>query len=142
MIIAPFFDISLGVWLFIMLGIGLSALVAFGLVVLLEAVVLWLMEWNSFLRSLFDSFLANLFTTLLGVYLGPTPSTFNYIHDPGFIPRFVIFWGLSVLIEGGLILLIRRQPWVKTFKAVCIMNISSYIFLYLLLHVLFVLYNG
>jgi hypothetical protein len=142
LIFTSFFDLSLGMYLYAMLLYGLAVVISIGGVVLLEAAVLWLMKWNSFLRSLYASFLVNLITTVSGFYLGPTPSTLSNIHETGFIPRFALLCGLSALIEGGLLLLIRRQPWIKTFKAACVMNISSYIFLYLFILVILDMYNG
>lgn len=133
---AYLFDLSLGAILMVLLMYGLAALVAFALVILLEAVVLWLMEWDTFLRSLLDSFLANLATTILGVFFTPMTSSSGTTDEPGFILKFLLLWGLSVLLEGGLIHIIRRQPLVRTFRASCIMNTGSYILLFILYLVL------
>jgi hypothetical protein len=130
-------DVGLGDILMILLMYGIGALVVCLLVVLLEAVVLWLMDWNSFLWSFIDSFLANLSTTILGLFFEPMTLSSGYINEPGFIPRFVLFWGLSVLIEGGLLYILRRQSLGKTFSASCMMNIASYILLFILCLALF-----
>ncbi len=136
MIHAYLFDLSLGGILMVLLMYGLGALVVFALVILLEAVVLWLMEWDTFLRSLLDSFLANLATTLLGVFFTPMTSSSGTIDESSFILKFLLLWGLSVLLEGGLIHIIRRKSLVRTFGASCIMNIGSYILLFILYQVL------
>jgi hypothetical protein len=110
-------------------------LVAFVLVVLLEAVVLAKLKWNTFKRSLLDSFLVNLATTIVGLILASVfsyPFWDQFSYTLGMILSVVLLWGLSVLIEGGLLFVIGRKTLAKAYRAALFINISSYILLALL----------
>ena len=96
-------------------GPGLVAVVGLGgflsltpLIVLVEAIALRLMKWGNLWRSLLDAFLMNLASTLAGAcafaagMLSLDPATVWLGLLTGLV--------LSVAIEGGVLLLLKRQP--------------------------------
>ncbi|OGO17119.1 MAG: hypothetical protein A2Z14_13280 [Chloroflexi bacterium RBG_16_48_8] len=114
--------------------------VAFVLVVLLEGVVLYKLKWNAFKRSLLDSFLVNLVTTIIGLILASVfsfPFWDRFSYTLGMILSVALLWGLSMLIEGGLLFVIGRKSLAKAYRAAFFINISSYILLCILYLVLF-----
>ncbi|MBN1484613.1 MAG: hypothetical protein JXA37_07815 [Chloroflexia bacterium] len=133
------FDIPAGLMIFLAFGAGV---VVFAGLVLLEALVLRLLQWGSVWISLLDSFLVNLATTILGFFLASGLSlmgglilsfTGSFLRDL----LILLFLGaMSVGIEGVLLLLIRRQPALKTWKAALITNVVSYVGLFILITLL------
>ncbi len=105
--------------------IGVAVLLFIG-IVLLEAAILRQMDWPSTRAALLDSFLVNLVTTILGLILGFWDAVFL---SPG---MWVVLWVMSVVIEGVLLQIIKRQAVRKTWEACLVMNIVSYIVLYVI----------
>jgi hypothetical protein len=116
------------------------------IIALVEAVVLRLLRWAGFWRSLLDSFVMNLVSTLVGLVLNAFAADFyqscGYSPDRGgrfcdwlVSPRslLALAWLLSVLVEGGVLLLLRRHSARQTWLAALAANIASYVPIALLL---------
>lgn len=96
-------------------GPGLVAVIGLGgflvvspLIVLVEAVVLRLLKWGNFWRALLDAFLMNLASTLVGAcaFAAGTLSLDPTTVWLGLLTGLV----LSIIIEGGVLLLLKRYP--------------------------------
>ena len=102
---------------------GLIAFLVFSAIVfVIEAVVLWLLKWGTFGRSLLSSFLMNLASTIVGILaigLSVTGLSNNFLG-------FVIALLLSVLIEGGVLMLMKRGATRENWRAASIANVVSY----------------
>ncbi|HEY83511.1 MAG TPA: hypothetical protein G4N96_00150 [Chloroflexi bacterium] len=122
-----FADVAIGA----MLAFGAILLViSFIVVVLLESLALKLLKWNGYWRSLWASFLMNLVSTLVGLPLMLLPISANPVM---YLP---VTWGLSVIIEGSILILMKRSGGRQNWIAAIIANIASYILLMLLLLVM------
>jgi hypothetical protein len=121
-------------------------LVAFVPIVLIEALVLWRLRWGSFGRSLGDSAIVNLASTLVGLVLFAlfVQTTFQCVRVPaddgqhtinscGWLVSplvgLVVLWALSVAIEGGVLLLLKRHARRQTWIAALASNAVSYLLL-------------
>ena len=102
---------------------GLTAFLVFSAIVfVLEAVVLWLLKWDAFGRSLLSSFLMNLASTIFGILLIGL-SLIGLLND---FLGFVIAFVLSVLIEGGVLMLMKRNATRENWRVAIIANVISY----------------
>jgi hypothetical protein len=113
-------DVALGP-IFFIFGVG-AALVVLTLAILSEAVVLWLLSWGSFSRSLLDAFLMNVASTVPGIGLA-IAGLITGIASVGFL---VVTWAVSVGVEGGVLLLLKRHPAPVTWRAALLANLVSY----------------
>ena len=124
-------------------GLALG-LIVFIPIMIVEALALWGLKWASFGRSLLDSLIANLASTIFGLAFFtlffttsfqcqrvPTADgqhslqSCDWTISPG--RWLVVMVVLSILIEGGVLLLLKRHPPRKTWSSVVIANIGSYI---------------
>ena len=100
----------------------------FILSVIVEATVLYKLEWNRFRWSLRDSLLMNLCSTsllfFLGGHIGVSVLALESASGPG---SYVLNLLLQVLIEGGVLLLIARQPLSETVRVTVIANVVSFV---------------
>ena len=91
---------------------------------LIETLALWLLKWGSFGRSLSASFVMNLASTIVGFVLVALS-----LNAPDFTALFSAGFLLSVLIEGVILMLLKkgaaRQNWIASLVA----NVASYGFL-------------
>lgn len=111
---------------FVFLLFGLAAFLVFSVIVfVLEAVLLWLLKWDTFGRSLLSSFLMNLTSTILGILLIGLLLT-GLLN--GFL-SFVIAFGLSILIEGIVLMMIKPDAARENWRVAMIANVTSYILL-------------
>lgn len=117
---ALFWDVA-GPEIIVAFGAGMF-LVAAPFIGLAEAVVLRLLKWNTFWRSLLDSLLMNLASTLLGVCI----LTFGLFTDSVWF-GLLVSGALSVLIEGGVLTLLKRHPMRQTWLAALLVNLVSYL---------------
>ncbi len=132
-------DVAAGPFLLVSVVAGGLVLLAISL---LEALVLWLISWGSFRQALRDSLIINLGSGLVGLLLSVFGSglwqTCGYdparggrwceqLVSPGVI--LIGFWALTVLIEGGLLTLLTKQPPRKIWTAALAINIVSYLLL-------------
>jgi hypothetical protein len=112
----------------------LFGLVAGGLLVLLialvEAVVLWLLKWGGFWQALRDAFLMNVVSALAGLVLNFFAGDWDAISP---LVPLLVAWLLSVLVEGAVLLLLRRHPPRLTWLAAVAANVASYAIIGLLM---------
>ena len=105
-------------------GFGIVAYLALSL---LESIVLRLLKWGTFWRSLLASLLMNLPSTLIGFWLIRVVE-FSRLNRLQFL-LIPAAWALSVAIEGGVLVLMKRdggrQNWVASLAA----NTASYLLL-------------
>lgn len=98
-------------------------------IIFLEAWVLYFFKYEKFKRCLRDSMLVNLVSLVAGFicmfFLKPA--------DIGMTPLFFIFFALTLLSEGGMLLLLKKGQPVRTILlATVIMNVLSYLILALI----------
>lgn len=124
MFAVPAFDVAgPGIVLFVA-GMGILALcVVSTLIIVLEALVMFLLKWGTFWRSLLASFVMNLVTTLLGVGVMFLVSNPYLALLVGFV--------LSVLIEGGVLMLFKREAARSNWIAALAANAASYLLILL-----------
>jgi hypothetical protein len=107
----------------VLLLFGLVAFLLFsGIVFGIEAVVLWLLKWGTFGRSLLASFLMNLASTIVGVVVIGVLAT-SLLNN---FLTFVLALLLSILIEGGVLMLVKRDATHENWRAASIANVISY----------------
>ncbi len=122
MFTSPVFDVA-GPGVLLLAGGIFFAVFSIGTLVI-ETLALWLLKWNSFGRSLLAAFLMNLVSTVFGFVLFGLS-----IFGVNFYVIFLLGFFLSVLIEGGVLMLMKkgaaRQNWIASLVA----NAASYGFL-------------
>ncbi len=108
----------------------LIAIAAFSIVALIvltllitvaEAIVMLLLKWDKFGRSLWASLLMNITSTIFGgvlIALGVLGGSYAWL-----VAAFV----LSVLIEGGVLMLMKRGEVRKNLLTSLIANLASYL---------------
>ncbi|MBD2579682.1 hypothetical protein [Oscillatoria sp. FACHB-1406] len=120
--------------------IGGVGFIVFELIVIVcETLVLWQLEWGTWQRSLLDASLTNMTSGIIGLPL----SLINFAALYRILPPAIFFplwlflsWALSFLIEGSMLLLLRRKPLRETAFASAVANAASYCVLILLFGVL------
>jgi hypothetical protein len=115
-------------------GLAFAALIIFIVIaVAVEAIVMLLMKYNKAGKAFLDSFLVNIASLAGGFILSSfTGEFFGFTTSP--LLNLVILYGLTLVIEFPLLYLLnRKQPAGKTFLTCALMNIASYIILYLFL---------
>lgn len=130
---------------FFMLGAA-AGIAGFCALALLEAAVLRLLGWDGFRRSLLDALAMNLASTLLGILLnvfavdlyeacGYDPSARGRWCAPLVSPwsLLVLAAVLTVLVEAGVLFLMRRRPARETWRASLACNAVSYMLVALLM---------
>jgi hypothetical protein len=121
-VISPWFVLSLG---------AVAAAGLFFIIVLIEALVLYGLKWGSFRLSLVDSFMINLTSATIGVVLFVFAISI-WSFNLGAAPFFLLFGAVTVLIEGGMLTLLKRHPLRKTWTAAIVINVVSYALLFVL----------
>ena len=109
-----------------MVGAGLGGLCILTLVItLLEAIVLLLLKWGSFGRSLAAALVMNLVTTMIGFGM------LVFMKGDAVYLGLLLDFLLSILIEGGVLMLFRRGAaranWIASLSA----NAASYLIIIL-----------
>ncbi|MCC7400391.1 MAG: hypothetical protein IT214_02805 [Chitinophagaceae bacterium] len=100
-------------------------------VILIEAVVMLLFRLNRFGKVLFHSFLVNLASTVLGFLLFTKMISLN--DSVSYLSQWLIFYLATVVIEGlVMMLLYSGRSKGKIWSVTVVMNLASYIFLYIL----------
>lgn len=129
-------------------GLALGIMV-FIPILLIEGLALWALKWGTFGRALLDALIANLASTLFGLVFFtlfytasfqcqrvPTADGQHTIQqcDWTISPAlwFVAMAALSIAIEGGVLLLLKRHPARQTWIAAVVANVASYVLLGLL----------
>ncbi|MBI3175804.1 MAG: hypothetical protein HYZ25_18940 [Chloroflexi bacterium] len=120
----PVFDVAGPGVVLLVVGMGLLALcILTALIVVAEAAVLFFLKWGTFKRSLLASLVMNLVTTLIGGGL-------MFLLSNTYLGLLVDFL-LSVLIEGGVLLLFNRETVRKNWIAALAANAVSYLLILL-----------
>ncbi|MFZ5878288.1 MAG: hypothetical protein ACOY0R_02850 [Chloroflexota bacterium] len=120
----PVFDVAGPGLVFLVVGMGLLDLcVLTALIVAIEALAMFLLKWGRFWRCLLASFVMNLVTTLIGGGLMYLVSNIYLVLAVGFL--------LSVLIEGGVLMLFNRETARRNWVAALAANAASYLFILL-----------
>lgn len=112
----------------------LLVIAPFALAFLLEAVVIWRFKIKPFWKSVGLSVFINLLTLCVlfgaGFLIGQLGYRFNGLRVP--LQVFLLFWWLSVLVDGLLLQGLARQITTKRiYVSSLVMNAVSYLFLYL-----------
>ena len=125
MLNSPPTDAFSGLVLLALLGLGLIVLFA---VILLESLVLRRLGWGSLGRCLVDSLIMNITSTVSGVLLGSLLRIDLFLLRSTGLLGFLLLasLGLSVIIEGGVISLVRKRGFRETLKPVLYINLASY----------------
>lgn len=138
---------SAGPFLVVALGFQFG-LILFPLIFLSEAVTLWLFKRGAFTRALLDSLIVNVASSIVGALLlialvAFVPSLNRQPSEPlEFFVWLLIPWMLSVLIESGGLLQLRRRPARQTWSASLAMNIASYVLSFVALFIWFTTRRG
>ncbi len=118
--LSPHLDVA-GPGLLAVLGAGIGlAVVLFVVVVLVEAAVLRLVRWGSFRRSLLASLLMNIASVIVGLFF----ISLSFIHP---VVWLLLAFGLSILIEGGVLVLMDRARAGRGVLAALIANLVTYL---------------
>jgi hypothetical protein len=121
MFYSPAFDVAGPGLIFVALALGVVALIIATLVIiLLESVVLRLLKWGTFWRGLLASLVANIITTLIGLGLLIVLPTFGFWN-------ILIAYLLSIIIEGGILIMFKRSSARENWIASAAMNTASYV---------------
>jgi hypothetical protein len=124
-------------------------LILFVPILIIETLALWGLRWGSLGRSLVDALIANIASTIFGLVFFtlffnisfqcqriPTSDGLHSVQSCDWTISPVLWFAamvvLSILIEGGVLLLRRRHPPRKTWIAAIAANIASYALLGLL----------
>lgn len=100
-------------------------------VILIEAVVMLLFRMNNFGKSFLHSSVVNIASTLVGYLLISRVGFFN--ENISGWSQWAIYYGLTVLIEGLLLMLLNpKAAKGKLWLVTIVMNLASYVFLYLI----------
>jgi hypothetical protein len=105
-------------------GFGIVGYLALSL---LESIVLRLLKWGTFRRSLLASLLMNLPSTLVG-FLLIWQVEFSRLNRLQFL-LIPAAWALSVAIEGGVLVLMKRDGGRQNWMAALAANTASYLLL-------------
>ncbi len=125
-VVSLWFVLSVGV--FVAVGLLL-------IIVLIEALVLRGLKWGSFRLSLIDSFVINLTSATIGGLLFVLFAVAGSLNL-GMVSLFLIFGGLTVLIEGAMLTVLKHHPLRQTWIAAVAVNVASYAFVFVLAVVL------
>lgn len=120
-----------------LLDAGGAGLLYYGLIVaaifmviaiFIEAIVMTLFKYNVFRKSLKDSFIANLLSFIVGIIL-----LFSSLNiDNGELSGLLIFYAVTLAIETPVLYLMNKsRPPGKTVLVSVVMNLISYVLLYL-----------
>ena len=105
-------------------GVGLT--ISTLLISVIEAVVLFLLKWNKFGWCLLVSLLVNVISTIFGISSAMVGS-FGFFSNSSIWLAVVIAFVLSVLIEGLLLMLVKRGETRQNWLVSLIANSTSYL---------------
>ncbi|SRR5258706_13536967 len=113
-------------------GLVFAALIIFMIIAITtEAITMLLMKYNKVGKAFLDSFLANIASLAVGFVLFTILGTVFYITE-SIILTWLILYVLTVAVEFLVLYLLNRtHPRNKTLLTSAVMNIVSYIILYL-----------
>jgi len=133
----------------ILFGGLILGLVIFVPIWIVEALVLWGLKWGSFGRALLDALIANGASAIFGLVFFtlfyttsfqcrriPTADGLHTVQSCDWAASpvlwFIAMAVLSILIEGGVLALLKRHPARKTWTSAIAANLASYVLLGLL----------
>ena len=133
----------------ILFGGLMLGLVIFVPILIVEALALWGLKWGSFCRALIDALIANVASAIFGLVFFtlfyttsfqcrriPTADGQHSVQSCDWtispILWFIAMAVLSILIEGGVLALLKRHPPRKTWTSAIAANLASYVLLGLL----------
>ena len=90
-------------------------------IIIVEIVSLWLLEWDSLRRSAIDAVLVNFVTGFAMVWVVPYAILANFL----LYSVAIISFGLSILVEG-LLFMLRRRDSMFTWSMVLVVNTISH----------------
>lgn len=100
-------------------------------VIVIEAIIILLFKISKFGKSLLNSSIVNVGSTVIGYLLINKLDLFSEKISSS--QEWLIFYGATVLIEGLLMMLLYRNATKgKLWLITVVMNLASYIFLYLI----------
>ena len=109
---------------------GFVGLILLPTVFVIEAIVLLAMKWGTFWRCLLDSVLANLASSLVGaVGLCGLVAGVEPDNTAAWIATLVVACGISIVIEGAVLNLLKRHPPQQAWRAALLTNGVSYVLL-------------
>jgi hypothetical protein len=107
-------------------ALSVGALIVLTLIIsVVEATVMFFLKWDKFGRSLWASLLMNVTSTIFGgvlIALGLLGGSYIWL---------AVAFVLSVLIEGGILMLMKRGAARQNWIASLISNLVSYLFILL-----------
>ena len=89
------------------------------LITLIETLALFLLKWDRFWRSFLAALLMNVASTILGLFAAVPMLAFGFI---GVLTAFVV----SVLVEGVVLVLMKRGVGKQNWVAALVANLASY----------------
>ena len=130
-LLLPSPDMSIAGILIAFLGIGILIFIVISVI---EGVLLRLLGWGTLGTSLKHSFLINAISTFAGIFVLPAlayiidklmPPTFDFVSGTAFL----FSWLGTILIEGLILLRLKRHSAKKSWRMVSIINMVSYLLL-------------
>lgn len=119
-----------GPGLVVVFGLG-ALIVVLPAIILVEAIVLRLLRWGTLWKSLLDAFLMNLASSVVGACVFSLG--FLALTAEALWTSLLVSGVLSVLIEGGVLMLLKRHPARQTWTAALVTNVVTYAGLAILL---------
>ena len=108
----------------VLVGIGVNLIILTPIISVVEAVVMFLLKWDKFWRCLWVSLLMNAISTIFGI--GSVVVGFLF-SDLSLWLQVVLAFLLSVLLEGGVLMLMKRNAARLNWLTSLYTNIASYL---------------
>jgi hypothetical protein len=106
---------------------GVSVLVVFLPVLIVETIVLWWLRWARLGRAALDALVMNVASTVVGATL--VFAVYELDTLLSVLLGLLTAWGLSTMIEGGVLWLMRREAMRRIMFVSAIANAASYLIL-------------
>ena len=120
-------------------GLLVSSVIALAGIVLIEGTILRLLRWGRWNTAFLDAFIVNLITSLLGTGLVILTLSGNLLFVPALFFTAGVFL-LTVIVEALALKVLRRShPIARTFLSSLLANFFSYLFLFVMIALAFVL---
>ena len=108
----------------VLVGIGANLIILTPIISIIEAVVMFLLKWDKFLRSFWVSLLMNVISTIFGI--GSVVVGFLF-SDLSIWLQVILAFLLSVLLEGGVLVLMKQNATRLNWLTSLYTNIASYL---------------
>jgi hypothetical protein len=110
--------------------VGVGLIISTLLISLIEAAVMFLLKWDKFGKCLWVSLLVNVISTVFGIG-GAMVGSYGFFTNTSIWLAVVIAFILSVLIEGLLLMLVKRGETRLNWFVSLVANGVSYLFIIL-----------